>query len=67
LPSANARSLTLTANHVRTFAEISGELREERAIGRFGELSAPFIGRAALVRNKRATGRLRNLAETEDL
>jgi hypothetical protein len=36
-----------------------------RTIGGFGELECPFIGRAELVRNKRALGRPRDLADLE--
>lgn len=32
-----------------------------------GTLSIPFLGRAALIRNKRATGRLKDLADLEAL
>ncbi len=36
-----------------------------RALGPFGELECPFIGRAELARNKRALGRPRDLADLE--
>ena len=36
-----------------------------RVLGRFGELEVPFIGREALIRNKRALGRPRDLADLE--
>jgi hypothetical protein len=36
-----------------------------RVTGPFGELECPFIGRAELVRNKRALGRPRDLADLE--
>ena len=36
-----------------------------RVAGRFGELEVPFIGREALIRNKRALGRPRDLADLE--
>lgn len=36
-----------------------------RVTGAFGEIECPFIGRAELVRNKRALGRLRDLADLE--
>ena len=39
----------------------------ERMEGQFGDLPVPFIGRAALVRNKRATGRTKDLADLESL
>ena len=32
-----------------------------------GDLSVPFLGREALVRNKRATGRAKDLADLEAL
>jgi hypothetical protein len=38
-----------------------------RDAGRFGSLSADFIGRDAFIRNKRATGRTRDLADIEGL
>lgn len=39
----------------------------QRVTGRVGDLDVPFIGRAALVRNKRALGRPRDLADLESL
>ena len=36
-----------------------------RAMGPFGELECPFIGRVELARNKRALGRPRDLADLE--
>lgn len=38
-----------------------------RVAGRMGELECPFIGREALVRNKRALGRPRDLMDLENL
>lgn len=46
-----------------TFAEAWGS-REE---GLFGSIPVPFLGRAAFIRNKRATGRLQDLADIEEL
>ena len=46
-----------------TFAEVW----QDRVTGRFGEVDAPFIGRAAFIRNKRAVGRPRDLADIEGL
>lgn len=37
----------------------------DRVEGRFGELTCPYIGREALIRNKRALGRPRDLADLE--
>jgi len=39
----------------------------DRVVHDVAGLAVPFIGRAALVRNKRATGRARDLAEVEAL
>lgn len=39
----------------------------QRVMGRVGDLDVAFIGRDALVRNKRALGRLRDLADLESL
>ena len=38
-----------------------------REAGRFGDLTVDFLGRDAFIRNKRATGRLRDLADIEGL
>jgi hypothetical protein len=38
-----------------------------REAGRFGELTVDFIGREAFLRNKRATGRAKDLADIEGL
>jgi len=37
----------------------------ERVMGRFGEIDVAFIGKAAFVRNKRATGRMKDLGDIE--
>jgi hypothetical protein len=39
----------------------------ERDAGRFGDLTVDFIGRDAFVRNKRATGRTKDLGDIEGL
>ncbi len=39
----------------------------ERIEACFDDVLVPFVGRAAFVRNKRATGRLRDLADIEAL
>lgn len=39
----------------------------DREAGRFGELEVDFLGREAFVRNKRATGRLKDLGDIEGL
>lgn len=43
------------------------EAFENRMLAEFGEMQVPVIGRAELRRNKIATGRLRDLADLEDL
>jgi hypothetical protein len=43
------------------------EAYEHRVLVRIGEVEVPVIGRAELRRNKLATGRLRDLADVEDL
>src|SRR6266536_1640388 len=40
---------------------------QDRVTGRVGEVDGPFIGRAASIRNKRAVGRPRDLADIEGL
>jgi len=39
----------------------------ERVRGAFGDIEVDYIGRAAFIRNKRATGRARDLADIEEL
>ena len=39
----------------------------QRVMGSLGDLTCPFIGRAELIRNKRALGRPRDLADLEAL
>ena len=36
-----------------------------KSVHRVGEIDVPFLGRAALVANKRATGRTKDLADVE--
>ena len=43
------------------------EAWQGRESGRFGDLTVDFIGRDAFVRNKRATGRAKDLADLEGL
>jgi hypothetical protein len=38
-----------------------------RESGQFGPLTVPFLAKDAFVRNKRATGRLKDLSDIEDL
>lgn len=44
-----------------------GEAWHTRARGRFGEVDVDFLGREALIRNKRATGRPRDLVDIEGM
>jgi hypothetical protein len=39
----------------------------DRARGRFGDVDVDFIGRDAFIRNKKATGRTKDLGDIEDL
>jgi len=43
------------------------EAWENRVTHAIGEVGVPFLGRAMLLRNKRATGRLKDLADLESL
>ena len=43
------------------------EVWEGRVEGRYGDVSAFFIGKAAFIRNKRASGRAKDLADIEAL
>ena len=43
------------------------EVRDTKSSGRYGELDVPFIGRPQFVRNKKATGRKKDLADIEAL
>jgi len=43
------------------------EAWQGRQPGAYGDVAVSFIGRSAFVANKRATGRLRDLADIEDL
>ncbi len=38
---------------------------EDRVMQQVGRVTVPFLGRSSLVRNKRATGRLKDLADLE--
>ncbi len=44
-----------------------GDAWEERVEDLFGDIRVPFIGRAAFIRNKRASGRLKDLADLESI
>lgn len=61
----------LAPRRIDILTEISGVTFEEawpsRTVGRAGDIDIPFLGREALVRNKKATGRLKDLADIEAL
>ena len=61
LPPARIDILTHLTN--LTFADVW----PERLEGSFGPLSVAFIGRDAFIRNKRATGRAKDLGNVESL
>ncbi len=56
---------------IHLMSDISGvtwdEAWADHAVGRCGDHDVPFIGRGALLRNKRAAGRLKDLADIEAL
>ena len=56
---------------IDVLTELTGLAFDEAWPGRVeapvGPLSAPFIGREAFIRNKRATGRIRDLSDVESL
>lgn len=43
------------------------EARNSAVRGRYGAVAVTFIGRDALLRNKRSTGRARDLGDVEEL
>ena len=61
----------LPPRRIDVLTEISGvtfdEAWESRAEGELDGLAVPILGRAALLRNKRASGRLKDLADVERL
>ncbi len=56
---------------IHVMSDISGiswdEVWTTRMVGRCGNHAVSFIGRAALIRNKKASGRLQDLADVEAL
>lgn len=63
--------LGLPPRRIDVLTEISGVAFEvawpERVIHLIGALDVPFLGRAALIANKRAAGRLKDLADLDAL
>jgi hypothetical protein len=61
----------LPPRRIDVMTEISGvafaDAWADRVTHELNDMSIPFIGRAHLVANKRATGRTRDLADLEDL
>lgn len=43
----------------------SGDIWDTRALGKFGDLTISYLGRAAFIKNKRALGRHKDLADLE--
>jgi hypothetical protein len=63
--------LGVAPRRIDILTELTGirfdEAWPERVHAKFGELDVDFIGREAFIRNKRATGRTRDLGDIEDL
>jgi hypothetical protein len=63
--------LGVPPNRVDLITSIDGVTFEEawqsRVEGQYGSQATPFIGHAALVKNKRASGRAQDLADVETL
>lgn len=61
----------LAPNRIDLLTDVSGvtfaEAWPRRVVVRLADLDVPVIGRDDLIANKRATGRLRDLADLEDL
>jgi hypothetical protein len=61
----------LPPRRIDILTEISGVSFEEawpsRVLEEVGNLRVPFLGREALLRNKRASGRAKDLADVESL
>lgn len=61
----------LPPRRIDVLTEISGlgfdEAWTSRVVQRVGELEVPFLGREALLKNKRASGRAKDLADLEAL
>jgi hypothetical protein len=63
--------LGVPPGRIDVLTELTGldfdEAWASRARGRFGELEVDFIGRDAFIKNKRATGRAKDLGDIEGL
>lgn len=63
--------ISLPPRRIDVLTELTGleftDAWASRESGRFGDLTVDFIGREAFIRNKRATGRLKDLGDIEGL
>jgi hypothetical protein len=61
----------VSPRRIDILTEITGVAFEEAWIGRtvhpFGPVPTPFLGKAEIIRNKRATGRPKDLADLENM
>jgi hypothetical protein len=68
---ATTQNAPLVPGRIDILTELTGITFEEawatRERGAFGDLAVDFIGRDAFVRNKRATGRAKDLGDIEGL
>jgi hypothetical protein len=66
-----AYQLGVPPGRIDVLTQLTGIAFEEawpgRVVGPFGDVTVDFIGREAFIRNKRATGRARDLGDVEDL
>jgi hypothetical protein len=67
----NVIQIGLPPRRIDLLTELSGVTFEEawqsRVVHEVGALQVPFLGKETLIRNKRATGRLKDLADAESL
>jgi hypothetical protein len=67
----NVVQIGLPPRRIDLLTELSGVTFEEawrsRVVQEVGALQVPFLGKETLIRNKRATGRLKDLADVESL
>ena len=67
----NVYQIGLPPGRIDILTQLTGlafdEAWPERARGRFGDIDVAFIGRDAFIRNKKATGRIKDLGDIEDL
>jgi len=71
LPAGIVFQIGVPPGRIDILTELTGLTFDEawpgREAGRFGELTVDFLGRDAFIRNKRATGRARDLGDIEGL